>query len=584
MRSVQRGITIGGVLLGVLVLTLLGFTLAAVGTMHLQVSNRAGRAVSASNLARSAASLAIARILENQDFGKKRSPESDILLADKRGEAVLTFDKDAAKRLGLAFSTNNLNETTTTEGGSGDAVPAGSVHLVARGRSAGVTRTVEAVLRVPPYPWAIASGGEVETRNGVLVASLPPGVWPPPPVEELLPADILANSNAPSAIKLGENSKILGDAETAGGLTYLGDRSKSVVEGEVRTGVKAVDLPEIKAEEFDPAKNKREFYEVPDSSVGPLELSGTNRRSGNLTVSSKLHLDNALLYIDGDLRAMGGLTGSGVIVATGDIDIDAGANFEAGTEVAMLAEGKAHLRGSGPASSMIRGVFLAGGGFEAEELTLVGSLLAGPTASGVSLDRVNMLAEEPRPVSVGGGGGTVNVKEGPFYAGVLTQNRDGGFSILDKSGTGHPTEGVLLIDVDASNDPKALVTIQVRTMAGDALPHPISFTEDDFRQEVVNGEKAPSPAATNLASLVSALQLFPDGTRPTANEGGDFDYDRIISDILPKALDNLHIATPPPSDTVQAPSPPPQPAATIYDISRFIPIEDRIRVVTWYEH
>lgn len=79
---------------------------------------------------------------------------------------------------------------------------------MARGESGGVTKTVEAVLRVPPYPWAIASGGKVETRNGVLIGSLPPGVWPAPPIEELLPADLLANSDDSEAIRLGEDSTI----------------------------------------------------------------------------------------------------------------------------------------------------------------------------------------------------------------------------------------------------------------------------------------------------------------------------------------------------------------------------------------
>lgn len=93
MGKMCRGVTVGGILLGVMVIALLGFTLAAVGTMHLNLSNRSNSATSASNLARSAASLGIAKILENQEFGKDRAAGTTVEVVTELGKGVLTFNQ-----------------------------------------------------------------------------------------------------------------------------------------------------------------------------------------------------------------------------------------------------------------------------------------------------------------------------------------------------------------------------------------------------------------------------------------------------------------------------------------------------------
>lgn len=579
----QRGTTIGGVLLGIMIITLLGVTLAAVTTMHLNLTTRSNRAVSASNLARSAVSMGIARVLEDQEFGKARKADSTIVVETEQGRSVLCFDQDAAKQFEVPYSTNNLDSDTSATGSINDAVPSGSIHLVARGESGGIVRVVEAVLRIPPYPWAIASAGNIETRNGVLVGSLPPGVWPPPPPEELLSADILANSDSSEAIKLGENSTVLGNVETPGGVKFLGDRKRSVIEGELRTGIKAAKLPEVKAQEFDPQTAGKISFDLAETYDQPLDLSGTNRRAGDLTVLGKLTLSNALLYVDGNLRVRGGIKGTGVLVATGNIEIEAGANLEGATEIAVLADGKVALKGTGPASSTIRGVFIAGEGFVAEELTLVGSLLAGNAASGVSLDHVNLLGEEPKPITVGGDTTTLSVKEGPFHLGTLVRNRDGGYSYILSSGTGHPSDAILRLDVKASSEPGFLASVTIKTMGGGVIG-PLALTKDDLtREKDNNGNPKPSEFTRRLETALNRVPLLPPGIRRQLDGTDVFDFDRMRSSLAGN-FDLLEIDTSPASGVGPGPNPVPESITTIYNISQFIPIEDRIRVVTWYEH
>lgn len=478
-----------------------------------------------------------------------------------------TFHEATARRERMPFSTNNLNKAEDTHGADDVLVPSSTVHLVGVGRSGNVERRVEAVLRLPPFPWAIASGGRVETRNGVLIASLPAGVWPPPVHEdELLPADLLANGRDARAVVLATGSTVLGDVETPGQVVRASGVS---VKGEIRSGSNEVALPTLKPTEYDPLASGREHFNVTGSEA---ELSGSARGRGVVTFSQPLLLSNSHLFVEGELNLPRGVGGRGVIVATGNINIGGSANLESMTELAVISGGEVTLAGRGTERSHLRGLFYAEKGLRAADITLVGTLLTGESSLGVELDRVNVFYEPPSPLQQGGeivatryqvlghvsydmlgkhlrtaaGVRTEKLAEGQSYASPLPGQKTSlvGVSI-------EPTNGDYPVSVTITAGAVPVSMPPVR-LAGRA-------DLDDYRQALEtafsdptlhnrfsgrNAVVADNPIFLGIVNALSAA------IREELPEGGS--STRVID-------------------------------ASSTDLSQFLPIEDRIRLISWIE-
>ena len=273
-------------------------------------------------------------------------------------------------------------------------MPANSVHLVAQGYSGGVVRQVETILSVPSFPWALAANGEVVIRDGAVVGSLPAGVWPPN-LADMEPADLVSNSTSSTAIQLGAGSRVLGDVETPGRVVTADDSVQ--VDGQIREGAEPQNLPQMKAEDFDPAVLGIAFDDLTGStltSVGAsadgatrtgFAISGAARHDGALQIDQDVELSGGVLYVNGDLTVNGNIQGSGIVIADGDITVTSGVTLEGATKVAIVSSGKVTLRGVGPTSSSIRGLFYAEDGLSAEEITVVGALIAAGPDAGVEL-------------------------------------------------------------------------------------------------------------------------------------------------------------------------------------------------------
>ena len=542
----------GTVMLAVMLLVVLGFTLAGLSTTHLRLTTRANLDIKASNLARSVAALAVSRLMENQELGKNGTEVVELVTEDGRG--VVSFEQETPRTDTFARSTNNLGSTESVPGGFGEAVPSDSVHIVALGESGGVVRTVEVVLRVPSFPWAVAAGGTVETRRGVLIGALPEGVWPPPPESELLPADLLANSGDDEAVVLGSDSTILGDVDTPGKVKLSGDPSTIKVEGEIHAGTRPAQLPELKASDYDPADSGRSYDDLNSlaDQGQTVVLTGAARREGDLTLNSGLELQGSHLFVDGDLVVRGGLKGSGVIVCTGNVEIDSGLTLDGATEVAVVADGRVVLKGGGKASSTVRGLFYAGQGLEAQEMTLVGTLLAGEAASGIELENMSFYAEEPRPVTVAG------AQPIDFYLGLRsTSGRTNG--ILQEVGV-----------LDYSNLRPGftpVATVSVRPGSNGGFPLMVTFNGTSGSQQLVYESEA------DLDSLGIRASLFLG-----ANLARGDDIDRMAP--LQAAIEAFDfrgeiVGGSPGEESVSV--------ELFGDISRFLPFEDRVRVVSWLE-
>ncbi len=74
---------------------------------------------------------------------------------------VVDFDPSSS----FPYSTNNQSDTATT-GFGGRTVPAGHVHLVSTGFCRGQYRTLEVLLDLPPFPYAVALSGVLDCRRG----------------------------------------------------------------------------------------------------------------------------------------------------------------------------------------------------------------------------------------------------------------------------------------------------------------------------------------------------------------------------------------------------------------------------------
>lgn len=400
----SRGMTIGGTLLAVTVLTALAMALASLCVTHIRASNRAESALRASNLARSTIAMGVAKVLDNQEFGLEQLPEETLTIENEYGTAFLSFHPTLAEDKGMMHSTNNSAGTTSVEGGEGRVVPANAVHLVARGYSGGVVRQVETVLSVPSFPWALAAEGEVVIREGAMVGSLPEGVWPPS-LAELEPADLVSNSTSDTAIILGSGSRVLGDVETPGGV-LLSD-STVQVDGQIRESAQPTSLPLMNMDDFDPIVQDLAYDDLTGLSgsgltprTGPggvrrvaFTLSGAARHEGDFVVEQDITLDGGFLFVNGDLSVDGNLDGTGLLVVNGDLVVNSGVSLDGATKVAIVSSGQVTLKGAGPASSSIRGLFYAEDGLIAEQITVIGALIAAGPDAGIELVNSRALSQ-----------------------------------------------------------------------------------------------------------------------------------------------------------------------------------------------
>ena len=400
-RQRRRGVSIGASLVAVALIAFIGFTLAGLSVTHLHMVSRTSASQQARHLATSAVSEGMAYVLANSAFGTLDSSDEDLTVELKGSPGVgrLTFRQATASDWGIPYSVNNIDGTGSVRGGTDESVPIAAVHLVGVGESQGVTRVVEAVLVVPPFPYAIASSGPIRSQGGVLIAGIPEGAEPTLDVDELEPADLLSNNTSEDSIRLGADTTVSGDVHSAGGIVF--DDPSIQVLGEVRTQASPENIPQISADDYDPAVLGMEFTNLTtrpgDQNGGGSLLAGTVRSSESVSFNDGLTLDGATLFVDGDLTINGGLEGSGVIVVKGRTTISGGVQLDTENQVAILSESDIVLTGHGPLSSRFQGLLYTEGALRAEQVSLVGTLVARGD-EGVTLSETYVYQEKKQTV------------------------------------------------------------------------------------------------------------------------------------------------------------------------------------------
>ncbi|MEW6277821.1 MAG: hypothetical protein AB1758_04290 [Candidatus Eremiobacterota bacterium] len=391
----RRGASLASTLLLSGLLLMLAFTLAAASLAHVNVGVRLSNGQHARNLAESALSRAIERVLAtNGSYGSAGDEEVRVQFpgspAGSRG--FLTFSPARATAEQVGVSTFNLRNDGWVRGYGNRVVPGESVHLVAFGTSGGAVRRMEAILGIPTYRYALSNNGPLESEGDLVVAGVEQAadaVYANDQADRLLPGHIGSNSALRLLPLAPREILVKGDAR-AGATIDLGGGAE--VEGELRPNDPGLALPEVDLNDFDPARFGSTVLIEEDAdgdgavSVGNIALEGLVKQRVDLTADRvRLAPDGggAIVYVDGDVTIRQGLRGVGVLIATGDLTIrDAGeTSLTAENTAALLAGGDILITGQdalGAGSRRTRffqGLVYGGGKISLENVTVVGSVV-----------------------------------------------------------------------------------------------------------------------------------------------------------------------------------------------------------------
>ncbi len=391
----------------------LGFTVVAMGFNHLNVAARVQNSQTAQNLAEAVVAKGVERVLTAQSQTVPGPPtETQLIVTFASGPpgaaGVLAFDAAQAGTLTTTYnlqqpldpSTYNLDTDAIVTGARGRQVPANSVHLVGAGICNGVERRIEAVVYVPRFTHALASSGEITARDVYIAevddASVLDGGFPLPE-NQVKPGHVASNSTVgAAAIEFDGTNLITGDLHSASSWTPGPD---TTVQGETRLGAEPVGLPDLDITSYDPGTGSdvTVLTGPPDPSDPPL--SGLNRHSGDLTVTSDLEFSGGVLYVDGRLTVTEGIKGKGAIIARDGVSIQGASSASSDNQAAILSGGDVHIQGTNPGAAKFEGLVYAEGKFEAADITVAGVAVsndatpasASASAASTDIENVNLI-------------------------------------------------------------------------------------------------------------------------------------------------------------------------------------------------
>jgi len=398
-RSIKSGFVLATVLMVIFLAMIAAFVYVNASVFQMNTVQRVNNNEQAKNMAESVIAQTLERVMKKPAYGKKTDAtydETPTVTSTSNGNAaigLLAFNPSVASsvknkitngRENIPWSYNNL-EVDASKSGCGRTVPQFAIHLVGTGISNGVVRHVEAIIHVPPFPYAIASSGKFEAGSGLLLTAVKKaedalnGASAIPP-EKLVPSHLASNSKDEKAIKLGKNTKITGDVRSSGGIETDRDGGTDI-QGKIICNADAINLPAIDVTSYDPEVQKMEGFQNLPGTLETQKLEGASKREGNLTVNGDLTLDGGLVYVNGDLTIHGSVKGKGGLFVTGKTTIDRGAKLDTGNSAVLVSKGDVSLGGTGKSSSSFQGMIYTEGNFTAKNITLLGSYVANGSGS-----------------------------------------------------------------------------------------------------------------------------------------------------------------------------------------------------------
>ncbi|MHB2020100.1 MAG: hypothetical protein ACYCW6_24445 [Candidatus Xenobia bacterium] len=326
--------TIGIVLAVIGLASLLGVALSTTAVMHLDMVAENTCQMRAVAAAESALSATIDQLLANPaTFGHHQ----DVVRLNGEAAASVTFDPTDP----LA-SVNNLTNDRTIQGPHLETVPLFSAHLLARGQYRSASTVYEALLEIPPFPYALAAAGKMQSTGGLLVDGSGHDA-----------GAIAANSIAPDAIALSRGTIIDGDVSTCGGVQMPADGVTLL--GSLQTGQEPVALPAMAASGYD--IDQQPGLQTLTGPVGDLTVQGLMRAASSVQAGT-ITLQDGVLFVAGDLTATS-IAGEGAVISEGSVTVTDSAQV-VNEKIALVADGDVQLLGHGNTVSAFQGEVAAG--------------------------------------------------------------------------------------------------------------------------------------------------------------------------------------------------------------------------------
>ncbi|MCA9775832.1 MAG: hypothetical protein KC800_03915, partial [Candidatus Eremiobacteraeota bacterium] len=187
---------------------ILALTLTSSSISQLQKSRVRSEALRATRIAESVLALATERLVIQPDFAESAT---NFLEYDAGGSSgFLSFKQEQADKWAIPVSVNNREGLQAVDGWNQMRIPARAVQLVAVGHSGGVRRTVDAIVMIPEFPYALASSGPIASEGGLLIGGFTGDDVSELDFDELGTADLFSNATG-EAVNLQGEVEITGD-------------------------------------------------------------------------------------------------------------------------------------------------------------------------------------------------------------------------------------------------------------------------------------------------------------------------------------------------------------------------------------
>ncbi|MBX3168593.1 MAG: hypothetical protein KF760_14350 [Candidatus Eremiobacteraeota bacterium] len=397
VHSRKRGAGILTVLTASSLLLLLGLTVAGTSFHHLSVSNRLHHSQVARNLAEDCLAKGLAKVLAHTPPDDS-SPFPGVLTVsngDPQVESgVLTFDQTLLPSLNAKLKNTQMVQSINNIGGESSlhidgtdiTIPEHSIYLRAVGVDHGIERCMEAVVWVPPFPYAMAAGGKISISGDSKVASVKDMADLGDP-SQYLPGSLATNSAEDEALKLdGTDILVTGDVQAAGGAHIA---TGTVIKGETRLHAGQVHIPTINIGSYN--TSSKPGVTTFTSNSGPNQVDGYAYRSGPLDFNSGVTLNGGIVYVDGDLTVNGPISGEGALIATGKLTITGTGQLNSNNKVALLSQQDMTLTGTSGSHLGASGLLYTEGKLKADYADISGSAAA--PIKDVEFTNVNMIQD-----------------------------------------------------------------------------------------------------------------------------------------------------------------------------------------------
>lgn len=386
-----RGLSLQAVLMFTAILTVLVALMTSLFTMTLNFTQTFYNGESALNEAEAGIAAVRARLAENPEYGTTRSEElrGRVSAEAQEGDAwhLVTFKS----LTGFPASTNNRSGADAA-GSLGRTVPTDSVHVVSTGYYRGQYRTVEALFRQPPFPIALAASGKVHSKTPLVIEGTT-SVGAYEGGDDDRPGHLVCNSPDGVSIQRGLagpdiKTYISGFVRSVGPVTI---EKPAEVRGGVHPMADRMELPQIDLSSF---RNQGQagVVDIVDGSLTSQVMDIMYFCGHDLVIEGSAELDNAFLFVDGNLKVTGSVRGVGALVATGRITVENGTTLSGTNRVALLAGDDVTLRGN---ANYFQGIVYSQGNLSAKSITVLGNVIldsADPAKGGATLDDVRLVS------------------------------------------------------------------------------------------------------------------------------------------------------------------------------------------------